>query len=149
MDKIEYKSSDGSRKSMEAGTERIIYNVLSCIEGMIFDITITPNFLPKLTDKLSYWLSEYCKSQVQLIEEKTDSKKDKRGDFNFHDLSDTMNPENNIRYIINSILSLYPFKKKLLEMLDMNMLKDFLSKEIELIWKHKVEPVIRQTNTVD
>jgi len=60
-----------------------------------------------------------------------------------------MNPENNIRYIINSILSLYPFKKKLLEMLDMNMLKDFLSKEIELIWKHKVEPVIRQTNSVD
>ena len=120
----------------EPDTERIIYNTLACADVVLSDVGhglgITNKLQSRLTDKLKNdWLPRY----IAMLKKRLNSRPDGNpsgheansgyeGKVNPHvptidnGLGSEISPaDNNIKYIIESIVNLYPNRGKLIEIL--------------------------------
>jgi hypothetical protein len=145
----------------EPDTERIIYNTLACADVVLSDVGhglgITNKLQSRLTDKLKNdWVPRY----IAMLKKRLTSRPD--GNPSGHEgnsgsgqkpnlyvptidngLRSEISPgDNNIKYIVESIVNLYPNRGKLIEILGVGELKDLVETIIEKAYAEKVLPEI-------
>lgn len=85
-------SENSYQSEQETGTERIIYNIIACLEETISqtqysgDLDKACVLMEQFKKKLNKWLNEYCKYNTQSLNDALDSQTDSLAQKNLQNL---------------------------------------------------------------